>query len=403
MKKNYLFMGLMVMGLGITATSCSDDDDDSAVEQAQNLDYTSENADAWGNYAYNVATLLATDANTLYESWNTSYNGGEAFAKQFKNHTAESGYTSAESCIEQILDGCIDIANEVGTAKIGTPYDLYKKGSTTEALYSVESWYSWHSRDDYKNNIKSIANSLLSYRIEGDLSDFNYKSKEVSASCTNSIMVQAMMGFMDNTDEGKALGKAAADAWTATVDAWNAIEDIPQPFRNNIASSETKKAMEACDALVHELDTLKGVISTFTEDQCQNIVNQYVDDVVIPTYSDLAAKNKALQSAVKALKDNPTNDTFSAAAEAWLEARAPWETSESFLFGPVDALGLDPNMDSWPLDAVGIANLLKSQNWAAFQWSEGDEDEAVEAAQSLRGFHTLEYLIFKDGKARTVK
>ena len=39
----------------------------------------------------------------------------------------------------------------------------------------------------------------------------------------------------------------------------------------------------------------------------------------------------------------------------------PWEQSEAFLFGPVDILGLDPNMDSWPLDQVAIVNILNSR------------------------------------------
>ena len=28
-----------------------------------------------------------------------------------------------------------------------------------DSLYAVESWYSWHSRDDYTNNIYSIRNA----------------------------------------------------------------------------------------------------------------------------------------------------------------------------------------------------------------------------------------------------
>mgnify|MGYP002235879179 CR=1 FL=1 len=31
-----------------------------------------------------------------------------------------------------------------------------------------------------------------------------------------------------------------------------------------------------------------------------------------------------------------------------------------------------------------------------------EEDEAIGAAQSVRGYHTLEYLLFKDGQPRTV-
>ena len=73
------------------------------------------------------------------------------------------------------------------------------------------------------------------------------------------------------------------------------------------------------------------------------------------------------------------------------------------LFGPVDELGLDPNMDSWPLDQSQIVQILKSQDFSNLNWKEGESDDKIESAQSLRGFHTLEFLIFKDGKARTVK
>ena len=125
----------------------------------------------------------------------------------------------------------------------------------------------------------------------------------------------------------------------------------------------------------------------------------------MPTYAELVEKNDALLNAVKQLNASPSDATFEAACTAWLSAREPWEKSEAFLFGPVSSLGLDPNMDSWPLDAIGIANLLASQNWADLEWS-GDydeESEAIESAQSLRGYHTLEFLLFKNGKPRTVK
>ena len=161
--------------------------------------------------------------------------------------------------------------------------------------------------------------------------------------------------------------------------------------------------MDACATLGEDLETLQALVAdNLTEDECQAIVNQFVDGVALPTYSALKSKVEALYAAVQTLKSNPTNDNFEAAAEAWLAARQPWESSEAFLFGPVAELGLDPNMDSWPLDAVGIYNLLQSQNWSEMSWT-GDydeESEAIEAAQSLRGFHTLEFLIFKDGQPR---
>jgi hypothetical protein len=75
------------------------------------------------------------------------------------------------------------------------------------------------------------------------------------------------------------------------------------------------------------------------------------------------------------------------------------------LFGPVASLGLDPNMDSWPLDQNAIVQLLNSGDWDQLNWSgDYDEDnEGIAAAQNVRGFHTLEFLLFKDGQARKVK
>ena len=142
-----------------------------------------------------------------------------------------------------------------------------------------------------------------------------------------------------------------------------------------------------------------AVVEVLDMDVLNPIVNNYADAVVMPTYKALVEKNTALYNAVNALCAAPSDELFAEAAEAWLDAREPWETSEAFLFGPVDALGLDPNMDSWPLDQAGIENILKSGNWGALEWS---DDSEAEAAQGVRGFHTLEYLLWKDGQPRTV-
>jgi predicted lipoprotein len=73
------------------------------------------------------------------------------FADKMKSASAYSGFGAA---VEQIVDGAIDIADEVGTTKIEAPYNNGK-------VEEVESWYSWHSLDDYKNNIESIKNAYL--------------------------------------------------------------------------------------------------------------------------------------------------------------------------------------------------------------------------------------------------
>ena len=382
MKKNFFYATALVLGLAFTATACSDDDDNSTVNPAD-IEYNSENAASWHNYMRNVAALLKTDATNLYDSWNTSYKGGASFATSFKAHNGAYNFSSAWNCIEQVIDGCVEISNEVGETKIGDPYNKYMANNVTEALYAVESWYSWHSRDDYTNNIWSVRNAYY-------------------GSLDGSISEKSLSHLMSELD-------AALDAEvkTAIADAAAAIQDIPQPFRNHINSTEAQKAMTACLDLEAKLKTLNTTAQRFFNDGSHDaeldvIINNYVDDVVLPTYKSLKEKNAALYTAVLAFKNNPSNENFEAAGAAWLNAREPWEKSEAFLFGPVDAEGLDPNMDSWPLDQVAIVNTLKSGNFDDLNWGEGDDDDTVEAAQNVRGFHTLEFLLFKNGKPRTV-
>ncbi len=382
MERKFRFtLAAFMCAAAMTMSGCSDkdepktDDDDSAT-----LDYTEQNAASWGNYMVQVGALLQLDANSLYDAWTTSYEGGTPFATSFKAHNG-GDYSSALSCIEQIIEGCADIANEVGTAKIGDPYQLYVSGDTQGALYAVESWYSWHSREDYSNNILSIRNSYYG-SLDGTVS-----SKSLSALI------------------GKVNPDLDAEMKAAISTATNAILGIPQPFRNHINSSETREAMNACADLEEMLSVkLKSAVNALGNDaRFQDVVDNFVDMVVLPTYKSLKEKNAALYKSVVNFKNQPSDANFAAACTAWLEAREPWEKSEAFLFGPVDALGLDPNMDSWPLDQDNIVQILNSGKYDDLNWSDGDDDATIEAVQSVRGFHTLEFLLFKDGQPRRIK
>lgn len=196
--------------------------------------------ESWCNYMKAVANLLKKDAAELYEAWATSYEGGDAYVKIFKNHS-NSTYPTALACIEEILDGCITIADEVGNAKIGDPYNLYKAGKTTEALYAVESWYSWHSKDDYTNNIYSIRNAYY-------------------GSLDGTVATSSISALVKGQDA--ALDTEVKDAITTAA---NAIQAIPTPFRNHINSSESETAMDACAELVDILEKLKAKIRGYIE------------------------------------------------------------------------------------------------------------------------------------------
>ncbi|MCC6999970.1 MAG: peptidase M75 [Deltaproteobacteria bacterium] len=125
----------------------------------------------------------------------------------------------------------------------------------------------------------------------------------------------------------------------------------------------------------------------------RQVVIDFADQVVVPTYRLLATRVGALRSAVEALAANPSPDTLSAAQGAWLAARQPWEQSEGFLFGPVDSFGYDPAMDSWPVNRTDLDAVLASG--ASFT-----PEYIGNLQETQKGFHTLEYLLFGVDRTR---
>lgn len=118
--------------------------------------------------------------------------------------------------------------------------------------------------------------------------------------------------------------------------------------------------------------------------------------VIIPTYADMYVRAKTLDSLVVLLKISQTEGVLNAAKQAWRDARRPWEQSEGFLFGPVDTKGIDPNIDSWPLNKIDLDAVLNS--------SEPLTKERIDQLESTqKGFHTIEYLLFGENNSKTAK
>jgi len=125
------------------------------------------------------------------------------------------------------------------------------------------------------------------------------------------------------------------------------------------------------------------------------IITHLADDVVVPTYQQLATRLEALDVAVNALVAAPTEARLTAAQEAWLAARTPWEQSEGFLFGPVDSYGYDPALDSWPVNRSDLDAVLASSDAFTPQY-------VSSLQETQKGFHTVEYLLFNDGRTKKV-
>jgi len=134
--------------------------------------------------------------------------------------------------------------------------------------------------------------------------------------------------------------------------------------------------------------------STATGFDDAQVITDFADQVVIPTYAALAARGADLAAAVEAFVAAPSDAGLAAVRDAWVAARAPWEASEAFLFGPVDARGYDPALDTWPLDKNDLDAVIASDATLS--------DSYVAALPTTqKGFHTLEYLAFGSSGNKT--
>jgi len=131
------------------------------------------------------------------------------------------------------------------------------------------------------------------------------------------------------------------------------------------------------------------------------IVNQYLNQTIYPTYGKLAVEARNLVDGLEALKENTNQNNLDQSAASFLEARKWWERSEAFLFGAASDFGIDPHIDSWPLDEDAFNNLMASPNMIA--QLAADEDGTVAGEQlgnALLGFHGIEYILFREGQPR---
>ncbi len=135
------------------------------------------------------------------------------------------------------------------------------------------------------------------------------------------------------------------------------------------------------------------------------VLTQYVNGTVIPTYHRLADASITLEETCKNLYNKKvagtvTNSDVQAVCDAWISSRKYWEQSEAFLLGPATIKGVDPHIDSWPLDKTALDNLLS--NTQIMKDLDASYITTNYGSGGLCGFHALEYVVFADGGAKAV-
>ena len=144
--------------------------------------------------------------------------------------------------------------------------------------------------------------------------------------------------------------------------------------------------------------------------EIEAIVDQYLNNTVNITYSKLADGTAQLYDQLVAMREKAkagtqiTQDEIDKACETFLGARKNYEESEAFLFGAATDFGIDPHIDSWPLDLDGLKIALT--NTKQIEAMDGDDGPAYAGSalgSALLGFHGIEYILFRDGQHRTAE
>ena len=222
-----------------------------------------------------VATHLAIDDDGNQEG---ALDGFQNYGKAFKNPGTGDWETALDATLE-IISGCQDIIGEVGDSKIGLPY-------TGEDNTYIESPYAYNSITDFYDNIVSCKNALY-----GQMDATAPNEKSLIYFCKNAG--NATLAAQANNVESKLAA------------ALSKIKAMKAPFALYYSDGSCKTAMDALgeldEALGDMAETLKGYVGNATvESQCKVINENYVDNVVLATYRQLADNaQKLYQSIVK--------------------------------------------------------------------------------------------------------
>lgn len=156
-------------------------------------------------------------------------------------------------------------------------------------------------------------------------------------------------------------------------------------------------AIDACMGTITELTKAnaaiaKSSLSAEQEAALRNVLTNLVNNVIVPTYTDLANDVEDLEKTLNGLTVSTiTQAQIDKACADFKAARQHWERSEAFLGGAASDFSIDPTIDSWPLDRAELLAYFK-----------GGMKAEIEDESTILGFHALEFILFRNGQNRKV-
>lgn len=197
-----------------------------------------------------VADDLAAQCALLEQAWAGEVNSEKAalleaaeleasrnYGEEMQNAgQAGSLYKTYQEAAEEIIDGCVTIADEVANTKMGAPYRGVNGQADGDRNY-IESPYSLNSIVDFVGNIISIENVYCGKGVEGG----------THASISNYI-----------EDVNLALDTKVK---TLIDESKSAIAAIPEPFAKNAGTAATKSAIDKVNELVAALEQVASELA----------------------------------------------------------------------------------------------------------------------------------------------
>lgn len=231
---------------------------------------------------YDIAMNYLRSHNALDNDGNVTDEGlsYKNFGSVFKNTPSEDYKSDLDATI-QIIEGARNIINEVGGSKIGMPW------SDEDPSY-IESPFAYNSIVDFYDNIAGCKNALYG-GVDAKVPD----SKSLIYFCLNA---------------GNSTLKSQAQTVQTKLDAaLQKIDNMKKPFVNNYKDDSAKAAIDALDELDGALGAMENTLKTYAgnatvENQCKVINANYVDNVVVKTYTALCNNAEQLYNAIKAIK-----------------------------------------------------------------------------------------------------
>ena len=116
-----------------------------------------------------------------------------------------------------------------------------------------------------------------------------------------------------------------------------------------------------------------GATAALAETKPADVISTYAD-IALAGYEDSLATAKELDAAIEELVAEPTEANLTAARQAWLDARVPYQQTEAYRFGNAIVDDWEGRVNAWPLDE-GLIDYVDASAYGA----ESDENELYTA------------------------